>query len=59
MIAPGRASGGDRAGGVCQHKAPDEEGEDEVKVHVRGRATSVFKGEILTDGFQHEEEPER
>jgi len=42
-----------------KHKAPDEEGEDEVKVHVRGRATSVFKGEILTDGFQHEEEPER
>jgi hypothetical protein len=28
---------------------------DETKVHARGRAVSVLKGEILTDGFEAEE----
>ena len=30
-------------------------GPDEVKTHVRGRAVSVLKGEILGDGFDPEE----
>jgi PhzF family phenazine biosynthesis protein len=28
---------------------------DETKVHVRGRAVSVLKGEILSDGFEAEQ----
>ena len=28
---------------------------DETKVHARGRAVSVLKGEILGDGFEAEE----
>ena len=47
-------------GGVVRVAVVKKRGEspgaaDETKVHARGRAVSVLKGEILTDGFEAEE----
>ena len=47
-------------GGVVRVAVVKRRGEnpgaaDETKVHVRGRAVSVLKGEILSDGFEAEE----
>lgn len=51
------ARGGLVRAACVKHKAAFG-GEDETRVHIRGRAVSVMKGEILGDGFAADE-PER
>lgn len=51
------ARGGVVRAACVKHKAAFG-GEDETRVHIRGRAVSVMKGEILGDGFAADE-PER